>query len=202
MFCARPEIELHLVLLQNFRAGTKTEFTEWKSSFGLAQKVWNWHNMWTNILSGIKNLEAQNILGPAVERRGSRRTRHCYILVLFYFCLISFWCHSVSVSFQFGVNMFWSHSVLVNHFYFSKFILCPKNCHDVICTSTPQNEINIRQDCSKGRQGGTTPSYLPETSTLVRASSYAKLGTAITWVHILNPGRTNWVKNFYWEKNS
>ena len=38
-FWARPKIELHLVLLQNFCARTKTEFTEWKSSFGLALKI-------------------------------------------------------------------------------------------------------------------------------------------------------------------
>ena len=55
IFCSRPKVELHLVPLQNNCAGTKTEFTKCKSSFGLAQNFWHHHN----------------ILG-LVEGRGSR----------------------------------------------------------------------------------------------------------------------------------
>ena len=45
MFRAGPKIELHLVLLKTFCTGTKTKFTEWKSSLGQAQEVWDPHNL-------------------------------------------------------------------------------------------------------------------------------------------------------------
>ena len=51
--------------------GTKTNFAEWKSSYGVAQNGWDWHKMYINFWSGPKKFEpAQNILGP-VEGRGT-----------------------------------------------------------------------------------------------------------------------------------
>ena len=44
-------------LFKNFCAGTKTNFTECKSSFCLAQNVCDCHNMKINFWSGTKNLD-------------------------------------------------------------------------------------------------------------------------------------------------
>ena len=48
----------------DFCASTKTNFTEWKSSFGVAQNVWDWHKLYINFF-GL----AQKSLG-LVEGRG------------------------------------------------------------------------------------------------------------------------------------
>ena len=45
-------------------------------------------------------------------------------------------------------------AVLVDKFYFPNFILCPKNCHDVICTSTPQKKLTLDRIVAKGGKGG------------------------------------------------
>ena len=42
---------------KNFCAGTKTNFTECKSYFCLAQNVCDWHNMQINFWAGSKNLD-------------------------------------------------------------------------------------------------------------------------------------------------
>ena len=61
--------------LKNFCAGTKTKYAEWKSSFGVAQNVWDWHKMYINFWSGPKKFElAQNTFGP-VEGRGMRQEK-------------------------------------------------------------------------------------------------------------------------------
>merc|ERR1712051_470882 len=44
-------------LFKNFCAGTKTNFTECKSSFCLAQNVCDWHNMHIHFWSDTKNLD-------------------------------------------------------------------------------------------------------------------------------------------------
>ena len=52
IFCAGPNFlsqSKNLIvfsgLFKNFCAGTDTKFIEWKSSFGVAQNVWDWHKM-------------------------------------------------------------------------------------------------------------------------------------------------------------
>jgi hypothetical protein len=45
IFLSQPKGTKTLSLLKNFCAGTKINFTECKSSFCLAQKFCDWHNM-------------------------------------------------------------------------------------------------------------------------------------------------------------
>ena len=68
MFCAGPNIlgqtkNWILGPSKKFCTGTKTEFTLWKSSFGLVQKVVNQFLVWHKIFG-----PAQNVLGHVKEQ--------------------------------------------------------------------------------------------------------------------------------------
>jgi hypothetical protein len=70
IFCANE----NLIALN---APSKTKFTEWKLSFGVAQNVWDLHNMYVHQFSVWykKFGPAQNILGPVEGRRIRLRTQ-------------------------------------------------------------------------------------------------------------------------------
>ena len=57
IFWARPKVWLHLAFLKKLLCWHKIEFTQWKSSFGVAQNVFDQHNMSIQFWSGIKNLD-------------------------------------------------------------------------------------------------------------------------------------------------
>ena len=46
-----------ILIFKNFCANHKTNFTECKSSFGLAQNVCDWHNMYSNFWFDTKSLD-------------------------------------------------------------------------------------------------------------------------------------------------
>ena len=52
-----PGLSYLITTVKNFCACTKTKFTEWKSSFGEAQHVWDRHKICINFWSGPEHLD-------------------------------------------------------------------------------------------------------------------------------------------------
>ena len=53
---------------KTFFARSKTEFTKGKSSFGQAQKDWDWYNLQKRLVYHKTFETVQNVLGPVEER--------------------------------------------------------------------------------------------------------------------------------------